>query len=228
MSLMRTILVTGCTRGLGRALVNEFCRVGQTVAGCGTREAHVEQLKVEHSYPHRFDAVDVTDRAKVDAWVLSVIKSMGVPDLVINNAALINHPAPFWEVDAEQFDRLIDVNIKGMANVCRAVLPHMLKKKTGVIVNMSSGWGRGVSPKVAPYCTSKFAVEGLTQALASELPEGMAAIPLSPGIINTDMLRQIWGRRAGGYEDPEVWARTAAPFILSLGPEHNGKSLSAP
>ena len=102
----------------------------------------------------------------------------------------------------------------------------MVAAKKGVIVNLSSGWGRSVSPDVAPYCATKFAVEGLTKALAAELPEGMAAIPLNPGVIDTDMLRQAWSDGAGSSPKAEAWAKTAAPFILGLGPKDNGKSLS--
>jgi NAD(P)-dependent dehydrogenase (short-subunit alcohol dehydrogenase family) len=79
---------------------------------------------------------------------------------------------------------------------------------------------------VAPYCASKWAIEGLTKSLAQELPAGMAAVPLNPGIINTDMLQQCWADGAAGYPKAEEWARTAAPFILKLGPKDNGRSVS--
>jgi NAD(P)-dependent dehydrogenase (short-subunit alcohol dehydrogenase family) len=95
-----------------------------------------------------------------------------------------------------------------------------------VIVNFSSGWGRSVSPEVAPYCASKWAIEGLTKALAAELPEGMAAVPLNPGVIDTDMLRKCWGDGAAAHSNAAKWAETAAPFILGLGPRHNGQSVS--
>jgi NAD(P)-dependent dehydrogenase (short-subunit alcohol dehydrogenase family) len=86
--------------------------------------------------------------------------------------------------------------------------------------------GRATSPEVAPYCTSKFAIEGLTRALADELPEGMAAIPLNPGVINTDMLQICFGDQASGYPDAREWAEKAVPFLLRLGSRDNGKSLT--
>jgi NAD(P)-dependent dehydrogenase (short-subunit alcohol dehydrogenase family) len=104
----------------------------------------------------------------------------------------------------------------------------MVARRRGVIVNFSSGWGRSVSPEVAPYCATKYAIEGLTLALAEELPEGMAAVPLNPGIINTDMLQSCFGAEAGRYPTPERWAKTAVPFLLGLGAKDNGKSLTAP
>jgi NAD(P)-dependent dehydrogenase (short-subunit alcohol dehydrogenase family) len=91
---------------------------------------------------------------------------------------------------------------------------------------MSSGWGRSTSPEVAPYCASKWAVEGLTQALAQELPSGLAAVAVSPGVVDTDMLRSCWADSAASCPSPEVWAKGATNFLLSLGAEHNGQSLS--
>jgi NAD(P)-dependent dehydrogenase (short-subunit alcohol dehydrogenase family) len=129
-------------------------------------------------------------------------------------------------VPAAEFDVLIDVNIKGVANVIRHFVPAMVKAGHGIIVNFSSGWGRAVDAEVAPYCASKWAVEGLTRALAQELPSGMAAVPLNPGIIDTAMLRSCFGEGAAGYPAPEEWAQKVVPFLLSLGPRHNGKPLT--
>jgi NAD(P)-dependent dehydrogenase (short-subunit alcohol dehydrogenase family) len=102
----------------------------------------------------------------------------------------------------------------------------MVRRKSGVVVNLSSGWGRSTSPEVAPYCASKYAVEGMTLALAQELPPGMAAVPLNPGVIDTDMLRQAWADGASDYPKAEQWAKQAAPFLLNLGPKDNGRSLT--
>jgi NAD(P)-dependent dehydrogenase (short-subunit alcohol dehydrogenase family) len=95
-------------------------------------------------------------------------------------------------------------------------------------VNWSSGWGRSTDAQVAPYCATKWAIEGLTQALAQELPRGMAAIALNPGIIDTAMLRSCFGESAASYPSPEAWARTAVPFLLELGHDQNGQALTAP
>lgn len=223
----RVIVITGCTRGLGRALVDEFIAAGHTVVGCG-RGAQVMELRFEHPEPHDFSVVDVAQESKVAIWAEKVIGTLGAPDILINNAALMNTPAPLWKVAAREFDALIDVNIKGVANVIRHFVPAMVARGKGVIVNLSSGWGRSVSPEVAPYCTSKWAIEGMTKALAEELPAGMAAVPLNPGVIDTDMLRQAWGDEAGTFGKAEGWAKTAARFILKLGPRDNGKSASVP
>jgi NAD(P)-dependent dehydrogenase (short-subunit alcohol dehydrogenase family) len=224
--MSKLIVVTGATRGLGRALVPQFVQAGHTVIGCGRSAKHVAELAKLFPAPHAFAAVDVTDSDAVKAWADAVLKSHGPPDLLVNNAAVMNTPAVLWEVPADEFDRLIDVNVKGVANVIRAFVPAMVERASGVIVNLSSGWGRSTSPEVAPYCASKFAVEGLTKSLAQELPRGMAAVPLNPGVIDTDMLRQAWSDAAGGYPKAEAWATRAAPFLLALSAADNGKSLS--
>lgn len=226
--MSETILLTGATRGLGRAMVSGFIDRGHTVVGCGRSRDRIEALREEHGSPHRFDVVDVSSDAGVAEWMAGVLESHGPPDRVVNNAALINSSAPLWEVSAEEFGRLMDVNVDGIANVLRHVVPAMIARGTGVIVNFSSGWGRSVSGEVAPYCASKWAVEGLTRALAEELPRGLAAVPLNPGIIDTDMLRSCFGGNASSFPGPEEWAKRAVPFILGLGPENNGEPVTVP
>lgn len=222
------IIITGVTRGLGRALAEAFIASGHQVLGCGRSRAQVDELTQQFGLPHDFAAVDVTDASAVTAWAQRLLAAGGPPDLLINNAAVINPNAPLWEVSAEAFDQVIDVNIKGVANVLRAIVPAMVARQRGVIVNLSSGWGRSVSPEVAPYCASKWAIEGLTRALAQELPAGMAAVPLNPGIIDTDMLRSCFGGNASSYPSPSKWARAAAPFLLQLGPRDNGRPATVP
>lgn len=225
-SAPRRVLITGVSRGLGHAMAEEFARLGHVVIGCGRSHKPIEALQTHLGAPHRFDCVDVADDAAVKAWAMEVLASHGAPDLLLNNAALMNRNAPLWKVPAREFDAVVDVNIKGVASVLRHFVPAMVKAGRGVIVNFSSGWGRAVDAEVAPYCATKWAIEGLTRALAQELPAGQAAVPLNPGIIDTAMLRSCFGDGAGGYPGPEEWARQAMPFLLSLGPRHNGKPLT--
>jgi NAD(P)-dependent dehydrogenase (short-subunit alcohol dehydrogenase family) len=221
----KVIVITGATRGLGRALVASFTADGHIVIGCGRSDGHVHALRDQ--FPSQsFAQVDVTDAPAVEAWAKDVLAKFGAPDLLINNAALMNTPAPLWEVPTDEFSSVVDVNVKGVFNVVRAFVPAMVKRKSGVIVNLSSGWGRSTSPGVAPYCATKYAIEGMTLALAQELPNGMAAVPLNPGIIDTDMLRQAWADGASSYPKPDQWAKRAASFLLALGAKDNGRALS--
>ena len=224
----KIILITGVSRGCGRALAEEFIRLGHTVIGCGRSEKDIAALTKLFPAPHHFSVVNVADDAQVAAWAKKVLSSHSAPDLLLNNAALMNHTAPLWLVPAQEFSDVIDVNIKGTANVIRHFVPAMIARKQGIIVNFSSGWGRSTDAEVAPYCATKWAIEGLTQSLAQELPAGLAAVPLNPGIINTDMLRTCWSAGAASYPGPEEWAKTAAPFLLKITAADNGKQLTVP
>jgi len=222
----KTIVITGASRGLGRALALKFAELGHLVVGCG-RSAQA-QAELRRETGGHFQVVDVASDRQVAHWAEKVVAAHGAPDLLLNNAALINRNAPLWQVPAAEFSELIDVNVKGVANVLRHFLPAMIARRSGVIVNFSSGWGRATDAEVAPYCASKWAIEGMTRALAQELPKGLAAIPLNPGIIDTDMLRSCFGGGARGYPSAQAWAESAAPFLLALGPADNGKPLTAP
>jgi len=228
MSKSRIIVITGVTRGLGRAMAITFASLGHTVIGCGRSQAAIDALKTELGTPHRFDVVDVTVDNDVAIWATSVIQDFGPPDLLLNNAAMINEVKPLWQISARDFDAVIDVNIKGVAHVLRHLVPAMIERQEGVIVNFSSDWGRSTDAGVAPYCASKWAIEGLTRALAQEVPKSMAAIPLNPGIIDTDMLKICFGDEAKQYPTAARWAETAVPFLLALSARDNGKPLSVP
>jgi NAD(P)-dependent dehydrogenase (short-subunit alcohol dehydrogenase family) len=226
--MRKTILITGVTRGIGRAMLDEFSRLGHTVIGCGRSRPEVDKLQKQFPAPHDFTALDVASDADVAAWSKRIHKDHGPPHLVLNNAAIINKNARLWEVSANEFSQIIDVNIKGTVNVIRHFAPAMIARKEGIIINFSSGWGRSADAEVAPYCATKWAIEGLTQALAQELPRGMAAAALNPGIINTEMLQSCFGGSASSYPNAAEWAKTAVSYLLSLGPNDNGKQLTAP
>jgi len=141
-----TIWLTGCTAGLGRALIGEFLEAGHTLIGCGRNEIALAHLKEKFPEGHFF-AVDVASDFSVSEFCEEALAIAGAPDLVINNAAIINSPAPLWEIGADDFDQLTAININGVANVIRHAIPSMLAEEKGVIVNLSSGWGRSTSPE---------------------------------------------------------------------------------
>ena len=226
--MKKNILITGVSRGLGRALTEEFIRLGHVVLGCGRSVKEIAPLQKQFPAPNDFSVVDVADDAQVAAWAKKVLAAHAAPDLLLNNAALINRNAPLWQVSAREFSDVIDVNIKGVANVIRHFVPAMIERRSGVIVNFSSGWGRSTDAEVAPYCATKWAIEGLTQALAQELPPGLAAVPLNPGIINTAMLQSCFADGANNYPTADEWAKTAVPFLLKINAANNGEQLTVP
>jgi NAD(P)-dependent dehydrogenase (short-subunit alcohol dehydrogenase family) len=227
-SRAKRIVLTGASRGLGLAMVQGFADAGHTVCACARSKEAIASLRRRWPAPHRFSAVDVADDAAVRRWARASLDALGGVDLLINNAALINANAPLWEVSAREFSDVVDVNVKGVASVIRHFVPAMVRERSGVIVNFSSGWGRSTSPEVAPYCATKWAVEGLTRALAQELPKGMAAVALNPGIIDTDMLRSTFGSSSSLYPDAEKWSRRAVEFILKISAKDNGEPLTVP
>ncbi len=221
--MARQVVVTGCSRGIGRALVAEFQKRSVEVAGCARQGSLLEDLGGE---PY-FRAVDVCDEEGMKQWAGDLRRSGFTPDLVIANAGLLNVRAPLWEISAAEFSSVIDVNIKGVHHTLCAFVPEMLELGRGVLVALSSGWGRSTSPEVAPYCASKYAVEGLIGSLAQELPAELAAVALSPGVVHTEMLSRAFGSADAALAvEPEEWAQSAVDFLLDLGPADSGKSLS--
>lgn len=166
------VMITGCTRGLGQAMARSFAARGWRVSGCGTKQDAVDRLDAELGKlgnGHQIWNCDVTSAEGVAAMAGGILATDGAPDLLLNNAAIINPNTPLWEVTPEVFSRVIDVNLNGIHLVLRALLPAMIARGSGIIVNFSSGWGRSTSPEVAPYCCTKWGVEGLTQALSQRL-----------------------------------------------------------
>lgn len=224
----KIVVITGVTRGLGRAMAEKFIALGHTVLGCGRRRELIDELKQKYPKRHDFDVVDVTSDEEVQTWMARLHKKCGAPDLVLNNAGIINPTGPLWKIGAKDFSDVIDVNLKGTVNVIRNFLPNMIKKHHGLIVNFSSGWGRSADKDVAPYVATKWAIEGLTQALSMEIPPGLGVVALNPGIINTDMLQSCFGESAAHYPSATRWADHAVPYILKLDANDNGQALSVP
>ncbi|CAI5505299.1 unnamed protein product [Closterium sp. Naga37s-1] len=236
-SQSKVVVVTGATKGLGRALVLELAKRGHRVAGCGRDVKQVEVVRqlLDDTRPpaaaaaaaaspaqHLMVAVDVASDGEVKAFAQNVISTLGVPDIVVNCAGLINANKRLWEVPCEEVDRVLDVNIKGTVNVIRHFAPTIVDRRNGVFVNFSSGWGRSVAAEVGPYCASKWAVEGLSKSLALELPAGCVSVALNPGVINTAMLHSCFGSSASMYQTPEecVGVNGGALRIAEVLPRH--------
>lgn len=212
------MLITGVSRGLGLALVRAFAARSVRVVGCARGAEAVRSLRAEFGPPHSFAKVDVSDAAAVEDWVGHEVERGGVPFWVVNNAAVIHNPQPMWEVEPVDIAQLLAVNVGGTLNVIRAVMPHLLQRGTGMIINMSSGAGRMGLPRIGVYCATKWAVEGLSHSLATELPGGIGVVALSPGMVNTDMLQTCYPDEARNYPEPNAWAAKAADYMLQLSP----------
>uniref|UniRef100_A0A7S0AAQ6 Ketoreductase domain-containing protein n=1 Tax=Pyrodinium bahamense TaxID=73915 RepID=A0A7S0AAQ6_9DINO len=220
MAAGRVVLVTGVTGGIGRSLAVEFAKRGHIVIGCGRREESLRALQSE--YPAlELSQVDVTDDAQVAAWAAEVNRRHEI-DLLVANAGVGHAKVPLWDLQPADFDKVMAANVRGVYSTIRHFVPQMAACKRGVIVTISSGAGRSTGATKAAYSASKFAVEAPTKSIAQSLPRGMAAVPLAPGALNTEV------NPDPELPTPEAWAPVAVPFLLGLGSADNGTSLSVP
>lgn len=217
---MKTALVTGATRGIGRAIAERLLKDGVRVIGTGTRpDGQVPEGCL-------YEAVDLSDPAAARTFA-DRVAGMGI-DILVNNAG-INKISPFAEIDPADFAVIQQINVTAPFLLCRAVVPHMKAKGWGRIVNISSIWGKIAKEFRGPYAASKFALDGMTVALAAEVAEfGILANCVAPGFIDTELTRRTLGEKGIAELVARVPARRLgrpeeiAAFVAWLaGPENS-------
>lgn len=188
----KTVLITGGSRGIGAEIVNILANNSYDVAFTYNssyenallikKEAEVSGSVIE------MYKCDVSNRAEVNSLIENVISDFGKIDLLVNNAG-ISQEGLFTDITENEWDSVFNINVKGVFNCSQAVLPYMIRRHDGNIINISSMWGQvGASCEVA-YSASKAAVIGLTKALAKEVaPSGINVNCICPGVIDTDMM----------------------------------------
>lgn len=190
--MKHTVLVTGSSRGIGRAIAERFARDGHRVAiHCHVRRAEADALRVALQREHlSVMAVqgDVSKEAEVARMLEEIRAYFGPVDVLVNNAGIALPQQLLTDCTAADWDRLFAVNVRGAFLCCRGVLPDMVRKKRGSIVNLSSMWGVTGGSCEAPYSASKAALIGLTKALAREVaPSGIRVNCVAPGFVPTGM-----------------------------------------
>ena len=203
----------------------EFHSRGWNVSGCARSTESLNELSKQLVNSCFFQPVDITKATEVQNFAQSVIQNVGVPDLLVNNAGVINRNARLTEISPEEFSYVMSVNLGGIHNMISSFIPLMEKKGSGIIANFSSYWGQTTAPEVGPYCASKWGVEGLTRSLAQELTDGMTAVAFNPGIIDTDMLRSCFGEGAASHEKPAEWVKHAVDRLEQISQSDNGKTI---
>jgi 3-oxoacyl-[acyl-carrier protein] reductase len=188
-------LVTGGGRGLGRAIAEALAAARAAVAVLA-RSADELAVTVTNIERHGGKAiplpVDVTDRVAVEQTVVTVENTFGPIDLLVNNAGVAEPIGAFWELDPEDWWRILEVNLRGSALCARAVLPGMVARGRGRIINVTSGAGAMPIPSATAYCSSKAALIRLTDTLAAETePHGVLVFALSPGVVRTRMSESL-------------------------------------
>lgn len=187
----KTVLVTGASRGIGAATAALFASKGlQVVINCSSSfKCALElarSLSMQGTSAMALKA-DVSDRAQVDAMFAQIESVYGGVDILINNAGIAQQKL-FTDITAEDWQRMVGVNLTGAFNCTQAALPHMIRQKAGSIVNVSSIWGiQGASCEVH-YSAAKAGLIGMTKALAQEVgPSGIRVNCVAPGVIATEM-----------------------------------------
>ncbi|MFC5825953.1 oxidoreductase [Nonomuraea insulae] len=185
--MARTWLITGASRGFGRHLTEAVLRTGDQVVATARRPEHLRDLAERHGEQLRAVALDVTDAAAATRAVRAAVDAFGGLDVVVNNAGYANS-APIEEMAEDDFRAQIETNLFGVVNVTRAALPVLRAQRSGVFVQFSSIGGRvGGTPGMGAYQSAKFAVEGFSEVLASEVaPFGVKVVIVEPGAFRTD------------------------------------------
>ena len=191
----KTALVTGASSGIGRATALALSRAGARVAVGARRTGHLDSLvaEIESAGGEALACrLDVSDRQQCDAFASAALDKWGRIDVLVNNAGLM--PLSFVKnLKVDEWDRMVDVNIKGVMYCTAAVVGHMRERKSGHIVNMSSVAGRIVFPAGSVYCATKHAVTAFTEGLRQELSvrSGVRVTSIEPGVVATELTDTI-------------------------------------
>lgn len=202
-----TILITGASQGIGKATALLFANKGYDLVLAARESDHLSAASQEvQNLGRQALAVptDVKDPDQVKTLVDKALERYGAIDVLVNNAG-IYVSGPVEEFSLDDWHQTIDLNLWGYIHTINALLPHMLERGTGTIVNLSSIGGKVPIPYVTPYCTSKFAVTGLTEAMHSELkPKGIHVCGIYPSLIDSSFMKRAMFR---GKDEQDAQAR---------------------
>ncbi|HSM09549.1 MAG TPA: SDR family NAD(P)-dependent oxidoreductase [Gemmatimonadota bacterium] len=191
-------LVTGASAGIGEACARRFAAEGHELALWARRGERLEtlasQLSLRHGTTVHRAAVDVRDRAAVAAAAAALVDEAGVPDVLVNNAGLAAGLDLVHEGDPDDWDRMIDTNLKGLLNVTRAVLPGMVERDSGHVINIGSTAGHQVYPRGNVYNATKFGVKALTKGMNVDVAGTAVRVSsVDPGFVETEFSRVRFG-----------------------------------
>lgn len=187
----RMALITGASSGIGEACARRLGAEGADLVLWARRTDRLEEIaddiRSAHGRTVRIAAVDVRDRALVNESVARLVADGIVPDLLLNNAGLASGLAPFHESDPDDWDRMIDTNIKGLLNVSRAVIPHMVTAGRGQVINIGSMAAHMQYPRGNVYAATKFAVRALSDGMNIDLVGTPIRVTnIDPGLVETE------------------------------------------
>jgi NADP-dependent 3-hydroxy acid dehydrogenase YdfG len=190
----KVVVITGASSGLGAATGRHLAERGAIVVLAARRSDRIEELAKELTEQgHKALAIvtDVTNRQQVADLIDQTVQKFGRIDVLLNNAGVMPL-APMERLKVDEWDHMIDVNIKGVLYGIAAALPHMQSQKSGHIINVSSVYGHVVDPNAAVYCATKFAVRALSEGLRKEVkPYNIRTTIISPGAVRTELVNHI-------------------------------------
>lgn len=223
----KVALVTGAGRGIGRAISLALAKEGCNIVAVARTKNEIEETAAEVKRLGRQALAircDVSNAKDVQNAVSAAEKRFSSIDILVNNAG-VAVLKELHEMSEKEWDYILDVNLKGTFLFCKRVAPLMKKRKSGTIVNISSGLGKRGYARASAYSASKFAVIGLTESLAMELKgEGIKVFAVCPGGVDTNMYRDLWGTSFGTMK-PEYIAKRVVELCLPENKEKSGASI---
>ena len=211
--MAQTWMITGCSTGFGRAIARHVIELGHNVVVTARNPAQVEDLAAAHSDRTLVLKLDVTDTTDIAQAVAAAEQRFGQIDVLVNNAG-VGYFGAFEESDLDAVRAMFEINFWGLANMSRAVLPGMRRRRSGTIVNISSIGGLRARPSLSYYAASKFGVEALSESLSAEVaPLGIKVLLVEPGPFRTDWAGRSAGEAAQLIDD---YADTAGAMRRTL------------
>jgi NADP-dependent 3-hydroxy acid dehydrogenase YdfG len=189
----KAIIITGASSGLGEATARRLAKTGARLMLAARREERLKELATdiqEMGGQAKYQVTDVTDRDQVETLAQATRDAYGQIDVLINNAGLMPL-SPLDETKVDEWDKMVDVNLKGVMYGIAAVLPTMRQQKSGHIINLSSVAGHQVFPAGAVYCATKFAVKALSEGIRLESNGEIRSTNISPGAVATELTETI-------------------------------------
>jgi len=219
--------ITGCSTGFGRELARHTLELGYPTVVTARNVAQIEDLAKGHEDNALLLKLDVTKAEDIESAVKATLARFGRIDVLVNNAG-IGYFASFEESEMEEVRQMFEINVWGLANMTRAVLPTLRKQRSGTVVNISSQGGLVANPAVSFYTATKFAVEALSEALSKEVaPLGIKVLIVEPGPFRTDWAGRSANEAQHTIEDYRATSGQRAEMIRNISGNQPGDPVRA-
>lgn len=216
----KSIIITGASSGIGEATARMLADRGAKLMLAARRQERLDKLTSEIEQAGgtaSYQVVDITQRSEVEALAQATLKQYGQIDVLINNAGIM----PLSRLDqlrVEEWERTVDINIKGVLYGIAAVLPHMQRAQSGHIVSLSSVAGHRVFPTGAVYCATKHAVRAISEGLRQEIGNHIRCTIISPGAVATELTQSI--------QDPQASKNIEEVYAVAIGPDAVARAIT--